>query len=50
MAQPSLRVETVPTIPGLERSFARLTPWHAGQAAGRSVVTNASNGFSQSRH
>lgn len=50
MAQPSLRPEAAPTIPGLDRSFARFTPWHAGQAAGRSAVTNASKGFSQSRH
>jgi hypothetical protein len=50
MAQPSLRAEATPTIPGLDSSFARFTPWHEGQTAGRAAVTNASNGFSQSRH
>jgi hypothetical protein len=39
-----------PTIPGLESSLARLTPWHAGHSGVRSAVTNASKGLSQSRH
>ena len=37
-----------PTIPGLDRSFARFAPWHAGHDGVRSAVTKASNGFLQS--
>jgi hypothetical protein len=32
-----------PTIPGLERCFARFALWHSGQEAVRWAVTNASN-------
>jgi hypothetical protein len=50
IAQPSERGADAPTIPSRDNSFLRFVPSHAGHAAGRSAVTNASNGFPQSRH
>jgi hypothetical protein len=50
MAQPSERGAETPTIPSRDNSFLRFVPSHAGHAAVRSAVTNASNGFPQSRH
>ena len=50
IAQPSERGADVPTIPRRYNNFPRFVPSHAGQAAVRSAVTNASNGFPQSRH
>jgi hypothetical protein len=44
------RPDDTPTIPGLDNSFARFVPWHAGHAGGRLAVTSASNGFRQSLH
>src|SRR5262245_291609 len=41
MASASRR-PAAPTLPGLDNSFCRSAPWHSGQAAGRSAVTNAS--------
>jgi hypothetical protein len=49
MAHPSPFDAATPTIPGLDRSLARLDPWHAGQAGVRSAVTKASKGLLQSR-
>jgi hypothetical protein len=42
--------DEAPTMPGLDSSLARFAPWQAGHSGVRSAVTNASNGFSQSRH
>jgi len=50
IAQPSDRGADAPTIPRRDNSFLRFVPSHAGHAAFRSAVTNASNGFPQSRH
>ena len=50
IAQPSDRGAVAPTIPRRDNSFLRFVPSHAGHAAFRSAVTNASNGFPQSRH
>ena len=50
IAQPSDLGADAPTIPRRDNSFLRFVPSHAGHAAFRSAVTNASNGFPQSRH
>jgi len=50
IAQPSDRGAVAPTIPRRDNSFLRFVPSHAGHAAFRSAVTNASNGVPQSRH
>ena len=49
MAQDADLGAATPTMPGLERSLARLAPWQAGHAGARSAVTKASKGLLQSR-
>ena len=49
-AASSLREAAPPTSPGLESSFDRVPPLHAGHTGLRSAVTNASKGLLQSRH
>jgi hypothetical protein len=50
MPQLSARAVDAPTIPNLDNSRERFSPWHDGHSAFRLAVTKVSNDLSQSRH